>query len=105
MNKLDGNNRWITKMMLTEHVEGLLQQKLDDGRRTRIQFDDQELAVFGGLIRESLDRRMQVEIRLYDPFEQLRVVGIVERVDNYKRRFMVDGEWFYLEDVEGVDIE
>ncbi len=42
---------------------------------------------------------------MYHEFEKLEVIGIVDRVDQFKQRFMVDGEWFDIRDIEGADIE
>jgi hypothetical protein len=34
----------------------------------------------------------------------LKVVGVVERVDQYLKRVMVDGEWFGIGEVLGVEM-
>jgi hypothetical protein len=45
---------------------------------------------------------------MYDKYEDLRVIGIVERIDRHTRRVYVreeDGtaEWFRMDDVIGAD--
>lgn len=38
-------------------------------------------------------------LRMFDRYEELRVIGIVERIDSFKRRFQVNGDWFRIDDV------
>ena len=54
---------------------------------------------------ESLQQRRQIAMRLFHPAEELTVIGIVDRIDQLKGRFMVDGEWFAMNDIEGAEIE
>ncbi|MFD1952724.1 hypothetical protein ACFSL6_00645 [Paenibacillus thailandensis] len=54
---------------------------------------------------ESLQLRRVIELRMYEPFEELVVRGVVERVDQYDGRFMVDGEWYKVRDAEGATVE
>lgn len=51
----------------------------------------------------SLELRIPITIRMYDVFEQLMVIGIIEDIDRKQGRFRVDGEWFMLGDI--VEIE
>ncbi|RXZ77269.1 YolD-like family protein [Paenibacillaceae bacterium] len=103
--KLEGNGMWETsRMMIPEHVRAANLYRKEQRKRQRIQLDDQELELFGLAIAESKEQRKEIAIKIFDEWEQLRVVGVVDRIDYYKRRFMVDGEWFFLVDVENVDI-
>ncbi|MGO4182783.1 YolD-like family protein [Paenibacillus sp. MCAF9] len=104
--KLEGNGLWeSSRMMLPEHKLAI--NGLSDAakRRDRIQLDDQEWEHVSRAVSESLLGRKKVSIRLYHPLELLNVIGIVERIDELKRRFMVDGEWFQIVDIEGAILE
>lgn len=50
-------------------------------------------------VRMSCNDRQPVELKLYDRLEDLTVIGVVERIDAFKRRFCVNGDWFRLDDV------
>ncbi|WP_241675043.1 hypothetical protein [Paenibacillus luteus] len=52
-----------------------------------------------------MELRKEIKLKMYHEFEKLEVIGIVDRVDQFKQRFMVDGEWFDIRDIEGADIE
>lgn len=103
---LEGNGLWETsRMMLPEHKQALNMQRRELDRRSRIELDDQELEQVGRALTESLELRELVKVQLYDEYEQLEVVGVVDRIDQYKQRFMVNGDWFPLKDIEGVQID
>ncbi|MDQ6420812.1 YolD-like family protein [Paenibacillus sp. LHD-117] len=104
--KLEGNGLWeSSRMMLPEHKSAINGLADAARRRERIQLDEQEWEHVSRAVSESLLRRRQVAIRLYHPAELLTVIGIVDRVDELKRRFMVDGEWFPIGDIEGATLE
>lgn len=63
---------------------------------------DRELELIGQQLAESLNDRIMIEVRLHDPWEQLRVIGMVDRIDYGSGRFSVNGDWFRLDDIEGV---
>lgn len=90
-------------MMIVEHVEALIDYGADLNKRERIYLDDQELEHISMTLLESLRQHILIAFKLYDPFEQLQVTGIVERIDRSIGRFMVDGEWFILGDIEGIE--
>ncbi|MFC5402254.1 hypothetical protein [Cohnella soli] len=54
---------------------------------------------------ESLGMQTSAKFRLYDPFEDCAVIGVVERVDPYDRTFTVDGERFNLADITEASAE
>ncbi|MGO4374496.1 YolD-like family protein [Paenibacillus sp. MCAF20] len=103
--KLQGNGMWeSSRMMLPEHVNDIRAHAHERNRRKRIALDEQEWEDISRVIGESLQQRSLVTVRLYHPFEELTVEGIVDRVDQMRRRFMVDGEWFEIRDVEGASV-
>jgi len=101
--KLEGNGRWeSSRMILPEHREAHLRHKKESLRRSRIELDEQELELVSGYLHQSLLQREPVSIRMYHPFEELQIIGVVDRIDQQLKRFKVDGEWFELNDIEGV---
>ncbi|MDQ0114380.1 YolD-like family protein [Paenibacillus harenae] len=103
--KLTGNGMWeSSRMMLPEHKVEINAHAHERNRRKRIVLDEQEWEDISRVIGESLQQRTLVTIRLYHPFEDLMVEGVVDRIDQMRRRFMVDGEWFEIRDVEGASI-
>ncbi|RJX40981.1 YolD-like family protein [Paenibacillus pinisoli] len=104
--KLEGNGLWeSSRMMLPEHKAAINDHSESLKRRTRIELDEQEWEHVSRVVSESLLRRQPVAVRLFHPFELLTVIGIVDRVDELKGRFMVDGEWFPIRDIEGAAME
>lgn len=100
--KLEGNGLWeSSRMMLPEHVKALNKQREELNLRSRIELDVDEIEQVQRVLAESFQNRVQMKVKLYDKYEQLEVIGTVERIDQHKRRFMVDGEWFWLADIEG----
>lgn len=101
---LEGNGIWeSSRMMLPEHKTRINQHRDSLSLRQRHNLDDQELEQIGRRLTDSFNMRSLITVRLFDPKEQLQVVGIVDRIDQRSGRFMVNGDWFQLEDIEGVD--
>lgn len=101
---LEGNGLWeSSRMMLPEHKERINLHNANKDNRQRISLDDQELEQIGRKLTESLERRTIVTVRLYDENEQLQVVGMVDRISHQRGQFMVNGDWYPLADIEGID--
>ncbi|REK76433.1 YolD-like family protein [Paenibacillus paeoniae] len=104
--KLEGNGLWeSSRMMLPEHKAAINAYSESLRRRVRIELDEQEWEQVSRVVSESLLRRQPISVRLFHPVELLTVIGIVDRVDELKGRFMVDGEWFPIGDIEGAALE
>ncbi|WP_028611105.1 YolD-like family protein [Paenibacillus harenae] len=104
--KLEGNGLWeSSRMMLPEHKVAINEHEAVLRRRQRVELDEQEWEHVARSVTESLQQRQQIKLRLFHPIEELTVIGIVDRVDQLKGRFMVDGEWFPIGDIEGAVIE
>ena len=104
--KLEGNGLWeSSRMMLPEHKTAINKQTEVNKHRERIHLDEQEWEAVARAVGESLQNRRLVSIRLFHPIEALKVIGIVDRIDELRGRFMVDGEWFPIKDIEGADLE
>ena len=101
--KLEGNGMWeSSRMMLPEHKTALNEQAADGKKRQRIELDEQELEIIGHRLMESHQLRSLVTINMYHHTEDLQVVGMVDRIDQNRGRFKVNGGWFDLKDIEGV---
>lgn len=104
--KLEGNGLWeSSRMMLPEHKVRINQLEADQKKRQRIELDEQEWAIISQLVEASLKMRQLINLQMFHETEELVVVGVVDRVDQLQSRFMVDGEWFAIRDIEGASLE
>lgn len=78
---------------------------MEKRKRTRIELDEQEWESVSQAVSDSLSHRKEITLHMYHPLEELTLIGIVDRVDQLKGRFMVDGEWFAIRDIEGAQLE
>lgn len=67
--------------------------------KTRPTLYADQIARIESRIRRSCTEKLLITLRMFDRYEELCVIGIVERIDSFKRRFQVNGDWFYIEDV------
>jgi hypothetical protein len=65
--------------------------------------EEQEWEQIMRVLMESLGLQITANFRLYDPYEECAVIGVVERVDPYTRTFVVDGEQFKMADIIGAN--
>jgi hypothetical protein len=102
--KLSGNTLWeSSKMMLPEHRKALYQYKQSLQVRSKIELDEQEQEEINRALQQSLQQRAPLIIYMYAHYEQLRMVGRVERIDALLQRFKLNGQWFSLADIERVE--
>ncbi|MBO9600354.1 MAG: YolD-like family protein [Cohnella sp.] len=95
-----------SRMMLPEHKERIIALNYAElnPRRERPVLDDQESEQIMQVLMESLGLRVTAEFKLFHEYEDLAVIGIVDRVDPYLRAFLVDGERFKVDDIIGASI-
>lgn len=43
--------------------------------------------------------KQPINLRMYDAVEEVRVIGVIERIDTETQQFMVDGEWFFISNI------
>lgn len=104
--KLEGNGLFeSSRMMLPEHKEALIRFNEELKRRERIELDEQELEQINRALRQSMQFKVSISIRLYDPFERLRVVGVVNNISRLHGQFKVGDDWFSISDIEGIEQE
>ncbi|GKU80185.1 YolD-like family protein [Paenibacillus sp. L3-i20] len=100
--KLEGNGLWeSSRMMLPEHGKALNYQAETLNLRHRVNLDEHEVEQVTRALTESFMSHVQIEVSLFHKYEHPKVIGIVERIDQHQKRFMVDGEWFPFKDIEG----
>ena len=104
--KLEGNGMWeSSRMMLPEHKVALNAWDRERQKRKRIELDEQEWEDVSRAVGQSMQQRQQIKLRMFHEFEDLEIVGIIDRVDQLNGRFMVDGEWFAVRNIEGAQLE
>lgn len=94
-----------SRMILPEHKEAFVEHAREIGKKDRIYLDDQEKEIVNRALAASFQQRVPVNVQLFDEYEDRRVIGIVEQVDTWLKRFKVDGEWFDIRDVLRAEIE
>ncbi|MFD1954313.1 YolD-like family protein [Paenibacillus thailandensis] len=88
-------------MMLPEHKAAINELDRISKKKIKPDLDTDAIEEIERVIASSLEERTEVTLTVFDPFEELQVVGIVERVDVLQHRIMVDGEWFRMSDIIG----
>ncbi|AZN42316.1 YolD-like family protein [Paenibacillus albus] len=102
--KLTAGGNWLwedSRMMLPEHKLAQNEHQRELRRRERKHIDEAEWSEIAMAFGISLQLHRLIMISMFDPFEDTRIEGVVERVDQLGGRFMVDGEWFPFRDIEG----
>lgn len=102
--KLTGNGLWeSSRMMLPEHKVRILEHMRRENAKTKPILDVDAVEDIERVISVSLAERTPITLTLFDRYEDLRVIGVVERIDALGRRIMVSGEWFRMADVIGAE--
>lgn len=101
-NKLTGNGMWeASRMMLPEHKVRINEYNRELKAKEKPILDADAVEDIERVISASLSDRTLLTLRIYDRFEDLNVIGVVDRIDTLKQRVMVDGEWFPMADILG----
>ncbi|WP_143111583.1 YolD-like family protein [Paenibacillus sp. BC26] len=74
-------------------------------RRPKPNLDQSDRDRIVDVLVESLGLHCTVHLRLYHEFEDCVVIGVIDKINPYTRLFLVDGEWFNIEDVIKATIE
>ncbi len=102
MNKLASGSNILwesSRMIMPQHKEATLQQQRDETKRRRVVLDDQEMEQVARFMLTAHTTRQAVKLRMFDEYEDVYVIGVIERLDSLAARFRVDGEWFHMEDI------
>jgi hypothetical protein len=57
------------------------------------------------ILQHSMEQRVAVSILLYDPFEKLCVIGVIEHLSTQSGRFKVGDDWFIVDDIERIVLQ
>jgi hypothetical protein len=109
VSKLDGNERWKTKMLLTEHTHLYTNKEHERaiGQRKKPELDDQRLDEFSHIFAQSLEDHGPITVTVYDKRFDMEFRGIVMRVDQESRRIKLrtsedDWDWIKIADIINV---
>lgn len=101
--KLQGNGLWeSSRMILPEHKEAIQKFRRRREQRNRPEIDEHEIERINSTISWSLHARKPIRLKMFDPYEELIVEGVVDRANRLLGKICVDGEWFLIADVIGV---
>lgn len=104
--KLEGNGLWeSSRMMLPEHKARINEHTESLKHRQRIELDVDEIEQVTRALEASYQNHVSIELKMFDKIEELKVIGVVERIDQLSKQFMVDGEWYKFADIEGVQAD
>jgi|GEM_PF-5922062 len=93
------------KLRLPEHREALLDRRERLGGLERPILAEDEIAAIQRAIAASLAERRQIALKMYDRYEDLYAIGIVELIDIFGSSFRMNGDWFRIRDVIRVERE
>jgi hypothetical protein len=101
------NFRWeSSRMVLSEHREEILEHNRTVNRKVQPELDEQEIDAFMLLIRDSITHRKVIKISLFDQYEDdLQIIGLVERIDQYRRTIRIEGESIKVDKAISVEME
>jgi hypothetical protein len=74
------DDMWSSKWVLPEHREALVEDERSLKRRTKPELDEQELLLIDQAIYGSLHQKRVVILSLFDEYEQVTIVGTVQKV-------------------------
>lgn len=98
-----GAGLWESKFILPQHKEAIRHARHEDKRCSRPELDEQYAEEIGRTLTEAHRTHTPLSLRMFDPFDDVRVIGVIERLDAQGHRFMVDGEWFRMADILNVE--
>ena len=100
--KLTGNGLWeSSRLILPEHKAALAAYLQKSKEKTKPLLDADVIEDIERKIAESLTQRTEITLQMFDLYEDLCVTGVVDRIDTYGQRLMVDGEGFRMADIIG----
>ncbi|WP_025681778.1 YolD-like family protein [Paenibacillus massiliensis] len=111
--KLEGNGLFEgSRFILPEHAARIREQYIEETRRSKPIMDDQEVQLIEQALVNSYNRRVPVELQVFDPFDDIRVSGVVTVLNTGRRMAKIlqgdnDYQWIEIDDILGayVDID
>ncbi|SFE11729.1 YolD-like protein [Paenibacillus algorifonticola] len=102
--KLADNGLWeSSRIILPEHRLAYLNLVKERHRRGRIELDEQEKELISIALRSSYKHRVPLSIQMYDPWEALRVEGVVNAIADLRGAFRVEDDWYDIIDIERIE--
>src|SRR4051794_12314423 len=93
------------RIRLAEHRDALLEREERRNLHDRPLLSDDEIEAIQRAIHVSLTERRAIALKMYDRFEDLYAIGIVELLDIFGSSFRMNGDWFRVRDVIRVERE
>ena len=100
-----GDGLWQQKIMLPEHKERYEDFVASLDRKERIELDEQELEQISRALQQSMQHKVPLSIRMYDPFERVQVIGVVENISRRYGQYKVNGDWFNVDEIEAIEVD
>nr|WP_285855653.1 YolD-like family protein [Paenibacillus camelliae] len=91
--------------MLPEHKQMYEDYVASLDCRERIELDEQEVEQISRALQQSMQYKVPLSIRMYDPFERVQVIGVVENISKRYGQYKVNGDWFSVDDIEGIEVD
>ncbi|MCC3381875.1 YolD-like family protein [Paenibacillus farraposensis] len=108
--KLEDNGFWeSSRIILPEHREGILRLMKEEQRRSKPELDDQETRLIERALIDSYNRRTEVTVTVFDPFDDITIVGVVTSINTGHREVKLsrgedDFSWIKLEDIISTNV-
>jgi hypothetical protein len=107
-NNLEDNGLWeSSRMMLPEHKERIIAGNFEfkHKRLPKPTLDEQAWEDIMRVLMESMGMRVSARFQLFHEYEDCAAIGIVDKIDPYKRTFLIDGEKFKMEDIIAAELD
>lgn len=97
-----------SRMVIPEHKEALLRHQKERTKRERPELDEQSFEEISRIIQEAAETGHPIRLVVFDPYQDVEVVGQVQMIDPYEQRIRLahDGKktWVTFGDVMSVEI-
>jgi hypothetical protein len=92
-----------SRIILPEHREGIIKQRINLMKRNKPALDEQKIEEFAYIIQESLLENRTVKVLVFGDFGDIEYKGVVTKVDQQYRKMKLensdDCEWIKLDDI------
>lgn len=107
--KLQGNGMYeSSRFIIPQHRESAVRQAQEIHRRKKPSLDEQQWEMVELALSESIREHVEVTIQVFGAFENTKVVGMVTRVDTYRKQvklsFDDDYEWIKFVDIIAAEV-
>lgn len=78
-----------SRMVIPEHKNALLRHYQERNRRERPEIDEQSFEEIGRMIQEAAETGRLIQLNVYDPYQDVKVIGQVQMIDQYQQRIRI----------------